>query len=120
MLFVSFFTWWYGRGWKQVFANFRPRLQGVLNAFSVTQLTRTLFAPWRRIITEPGANITDRFRAWGDNIFSRMIGFVVRVFVLLGAIITLLGVAILTILELIVWPLAPLAVPGLLIAGLIL
>ena len=60
-------------------------LWSILNNFSVIQLTRTLFAPWRRIITYPGASIDEKFKAWGDNVFSRMIGFVVRLGVLIAA-----------------------------------
>jgi hypothetical protein len=120
MLVASFFAWWYGRGWQSVAASFRPRLRGVLDSFSVRQLVKTMFAPWRRIITDPGRTLEDKFRAWGDNLFSRAIGFVVRLMVLVAAVITVGIVAILTVLELIIWPLLPLAVPGCLIAGLIL
>ena len=120
MLVASFFSWWYGRGWSMVAGSFGPRLNTVLASFSVNQLVRTLFAPWRRIITEPGSNIEERFRAAIDNLFSRMIGFVVRLFVLLAAMTTLVAVAVLTAVELVVWPLLPLAIPGGLIAGLVL
>jgi hypothetical protein len=120
MLIMSFFSWWYGRGWGLVAASFGPRARGVMDAFSVRQLIRTLFAPWRRIITYPGASLDERFRAWGDNMFSRLIGLVVRLFVLLTAMVTLALVAILTFIQLITWPLLPLAVPGCLIVGLII
>ncbi len=120
MLVLSFFSWWYGRGWKQVFDSFSPRLRSILNAFSVNQLSRTLFSPWRRIITYPGASLGDKMRAWGDNLVSRVIGFIVRLFVLLGAIIALVVTAIVTVIELIIWPLLPLAVPSLILAGLVL
>jgi hypothetical protein len=118
MLVVSFFSWWYGRGWKQVFDAISPRLQGVLRAFSVAQLTKTLFAPWRRIISESGSSLADKMRAWGDNMFSRMVGFVVRFFVLLAAAVSYIVIGALTLIELIVWPLIPLTVPALVIIGL--
>jgi hypothetical protein len=120
MLVLSFFSWWYGWGWRLVFNSFGPRLRGVMNGFSVVQLLGTLFAPWRRIITYPGASLEDKMRAKFDNLFSRIIGFVVRAGVLLAAVVTLLVVALLTGIEVVVWPLLPLAVPGCLIAGLTL
>jgi hypothetical protein len=120
MLVLSFFSWWYGRGWKLVWVSFGPRLGSVANNFSVSQLLGTLFAPWRRIITYPGASLNEKFRAWGDNLFSRIIGFIVRLGVLLAACVTLLAVALLTAIEMVIWPLLPLAVPGCLIAGLII
>src|ERR1700761_5540118 len=103
MLLTSFFSWWYGPGWKSVWASLKPRVQGVLSSFSVRQLTRTMFAPWRRIVTEPGKSLEDKFRAWGDNVFSRAIGFVVRVSVLIVALLTVGIVVLLTLLELIIW-----------------
>jgi hypothetical protein len=120
MLVLSFLSWWYGRGWKLVLNSFGPRLKSVMNGFSVEQLLGTLFAPWRRIISYPGASLEEKMRAWGDNLFSRIIGFVVRSGVLLAALVTIIVVALLTGVELIIWPLLPLAIPGCLIAGLII
>lgn len=119
MLALSFFSWWYGPGWRQVFRNFGPRLERIASAFSVRQLIRTLFAPWRRIITYPGASLAERFHAGIDNLISRVIGFLVRLLVLFTAAIALSLGAVLTVLEIAAWPLLPLAIPGLLIAGLV-
>jgi hypothetical protein len=120
MLVSSFFSWWYGPGWRLVINSFGPRIRQVASAFSARQLLRTLFSPWRRIITYPGANVQERFKAFGDNMFSRMVGFVVRIFVLLTAFVAIVAVALLTALEIVAWPLLPIAVPGCLIAGLII
>ena len=117
MLAVSFFSWWYGRGWSRVAAAFGQRLQGVMETFSVTQLLRTLFAPWRRIITYPGASLVEKWRAWGDNLFSRVVGFVVRLLVLLAALLTVIVVAVLGAFEIIIWPLLPLLIPLCVILG---
>lgn len=115
---MSFFSWWYGRGWRLAATHLRPRLRSVAELFSVSQLLRTLFSPWRRIITYPGASLEDKVKAWLDNMVSRVIGFSVRLIVLFAALVTLVTVAALSAAELIAWPLLPLAVPGLLIAGL--
>lgn len=119
MLVLSFFSWWYGRGWREVAGSFMTRLRGIANTFSVSQLLRTLFAPWRRIMTYPGASLAEKFRAWGDNVFSRMVGFVVRLIVLFTALLLAIVVAVLSLVELILWPLLPIAVPVLIIMGLI-
>ncbi|HTB49080.1 MAG TPA: hypothetical protein VK712_03290 [Verrucomicrobiae bacterium] len=120
MLILSFFSWWYGAGWWSVIDSFKPRVTGVQESFSVGQLLRTLFAPWRRIITYPGSDLGQRFRAWGDNVFSRAIGFVVRLFVLLIALVALVLVAALTAIEVVVWLLLPIAIPGCIVAGLVI
>lgn len=120
MLVLSFVSWWYGRGWKLVFDSFRPRLRSVAVSFSVAQLLRTLFQPWRRIISYPGASLQAKMQAKLDNLVSRGIGFIVRFTVLLGALLAFIGMAILTVIEILIWPLLPLAIPGCLIAGLVL
>jgi hypothetical protein len=120
MLVLSFVSWWYGRGWKLVFDSFRPRLRSVAINFSVAQLLRTLFQPWRRIISYPGASLQAKMQAKLDNLVSRAIGFTVRLMVLLGALFAFTGVAVLTVIEILIWPLLPLAIPGCLIAGLVL
>ena len=78
-----------------------------------------MFSPWRRIISYGGRGLEDRLKAVLDNLVSRAIGFVVRLFVLLAAIVTMVVICLLTIIEIIIWPLLPLAIPGCLIAGLL-
>lgn len=119
MLVVAFFSWWYGRGWLEVAKSIGPRMSGVAYTFSVSQLLRTLFAPWRRIITYPGSTLGERLRAWGDNVFSRAVGFVVRLIVLFAALLALVFTLIISVIEVIVWPLLPPAVPVLLILGVL-
>ncbi len=119
MLVVAFFSWWYGQGWAGVFGSLSRRQKTVANTFSVNQLLKTLFAPWRRIITYPGATLPEKFRAWSDNLFSRAVGFVVRLFVLLAACLVLIIVGLLTIIEIAVWPLLPVAIPAGLVVGLL-
>jgi hypothetical protein len=120
MLVMSFFTWWYGQGWTRVAKSLSKRLESIIELYSVQQLARTLFSPWRRIISYPGASLADKWRAWGDNIFSRIIGFIVRIFVLLIALLNVIVVAMVTLIELIVWPLIPLSVPACIVAAVVL
>lgn len=118
MLVVAFFSWWYGRGWREVAVNIGPRLQGVADSFSVKQLLRTMFQPWRRIITYPGDGLSAKVRALLDNLVSRVVGFVVRLLVLLAALIVMTITLVLSVAEVVVWPLLPPAVPILLIMGI--
>ena len=117
---MAFFSWWYGNGWQQILKSFKPRIQMVLDNFSVHQLVRTLFAPWRRIITQPGRSLEAKFRAAGDNAFSRIVGFVVRFCVLLAAVFSVVVIILVTAIEIIIWPLLPLAIPGFIVAGFVL
>jgi hypothetical protein len=117
MLLASFFSWWYGSGWKQQLSGLGPRIKSVEETFSVKQILRTLFAPWKKIISYPGDNINEKFRAFVDNMFSRAVGFVVRSIVLLAALLSIIITIILSIIEVILWPLMPLLVPILIIYG---
>ena len=119
MLLADFLSWWYGQGWKAVFASFATRIHGVQDMFSVKQLLRTLFEPWRRIITYPGDSLAEKFRAWGDNVVSRAVGFTVRCMMLFASVVASIAVLFFTLVEAVVWPLLPLAVPTLIIWGLL-
>lgn len=119
MLAVSMLSWWYGQGWAQVLGSLGRRLQKTINAFSVGTLLRTLFAPWRRIISAPGKGISGHLYAALDNLVSRVIGFIVRLFVLIAAILMLATVLIISVIELVIWPLLPVALVICLIEGLV-
>lgn len=119
MFMMAFFSWWYGEGWKGIAASLDNRLEAVASTFSVNQLIRTLFAPWRRIITYPGASLEDKFHAWVDNLFSRTVGFAVRLLVLLSALIISIVIGLETLLEIVLWPLLPFGFIILIILGII-
>lgn len=118
-MLMAFFSWWYGRGWQGVITSLQPRLHNIARNFSVAQLLKTLFAPWRRIITPSGRSLEDKLRAALDNLVSRVIGFIVRLGVLIAACLTFVVVGVLTVIEIIIWPLVPLAIPVCLVLGVI-
>lgn len=119
MLALEFLTWWYSRGWLLMARNGQRRLVRTSHLFSLPILIRTLFAPWRRIMTYPGAGMQAHIRAATDNLVSRVVGFVVRILVLIAAGLILSCMLVLAVVELIVWPLIPLAVVAALLKGLI-
>lgn len=107
MLAVELLRWWYGNGWSRAAHMAQRRIMKISQLFSVPILLRTLFAPWRRIVTQPGAGIDAQVRALGDNMISRTIGFAVRIIVLLTAGIGMLGMTVIAGLEIALWPLVP-------------
>lgn len=120
MLALEFFSWWYGRGWAVLIRNMGKRLRLTAHMFSAPILLRTLFAPWRRIVSYPGRSLDAKFRAMMDNLVSRFIGFTVRLFVLFAAAVILTIVALIAMIEIIVWPFLPVAVVAGLIKGILL
>lgn len=103
----------------QLLHDTRRRVRQTAQMFSVTTLLRTLFAPWRRIVTYPGAGLAAHLRAMSDNLVSRMVGFTVRLFVLTAAIITLFLVAVVALVEIVAWPLVPLVAVVAVVKGLL-
>jgi hypothetical protein len=119
MLVMAFIQWWYGPGWRDAGARLLTRMHETYLNFSMPILLRTMFAPWRRIISAPGASLQDRARAVVDNAVSRAVGFSMRLFTLLAACILILLYAIVGGLILILWPVIPLLGPGLIVGGLL-
>ncbi len=75
MIALEILIWWYRQGWMQVAKNAEQRFYKVSHLFSVPILVRTLFAPWRRIVTYPGASMDAKLRAMGDNMVSRVVNW---------------------------------------------
>src|SRR5689334_203506 len=103
MIAIDILAWWYSQGWIQVLHVARQRLVSVSQLFSVPILIRTLFSPWKQIISYPGAGIDAQFRALADNFISRLVGFAVRSMVLLAAGILLSAAALFGLLQVLLW-----------------
>lgn len=119
MFMLGLLSWWYGKGWTGVLTSTQRRLTALSDMFSIRILLLTLFSPWRRIITYPGAGIDAKLRAFGDNLVSRCIGFTVRIFVLVTAGVAFAVTAALGVAEALLWPLTPLAALALIVKGLL-
>ena len=119
MLAFSWFAWWYGRGWVQAVQQVEQILAGISRLFSVPILLRTLAAPWKRIITYPGASLDAKIHAFLDNLVSRAIGMTVRLLVLLTALLFEAIALVVGVVYVIVWPFLPLAVISLLVKGIL-
>ena len=107
MLLFAFFRWWYSDGWLLQVLAIKNRLMAISRLFSVDQLIRTLFAPWRRIISAPGRGMQAHFQAAVDNAVGRLVGFFVRSIVLLAAGISAVFTTICSCALVIVWPIMP-------------
>jgi hypothetical protein len=119
MFMLDLFSWWYGAGWSGVVRSTGRRLNSLGEMFSTKILLRTLFSPWKRIMTYPGAGLDARMRAFGDNLVSRCIGFVIRSFVLFAAFIAFIFLGCLGLIELLFWPLVPLVAIALIVKGVL-
>lgn len=114
MLVTAFFKWWYGQGWAIVWHRSVARLRHVGQVFSVQLLLRTLFAPWRRISTS-GRSLDGKIQAAISNGVGRLVGFIVRLAVLLTALFVFVAFVIFGVCSVVLWPLIP---PAAVIAGI--
>lgn len=110
MMLLTVLSWWYSAGWARLAVRIGNRMNGVLEAFSVGLLLRTLFSPFRQIDAGGSGrkSMDAQLRALGDRLFSRLFGAVIRsLFIVIGTLAAF-GVALLGIVQLLVWPLVPL------------
>ena len=74
--------------------------------FSVGVLVRTLFAPWRRIVShrdKPGFSIPEFLERLSFDIISRFIGFLVRLVLIVWGLFSQLAMILMGLLVLLVW-----------------
>jgi hypothetical protein len=117
MFLVGMISWWYGRGWRGQFARVRDRLVQTASFFSIGQLLKTLFSPFRQISAgKVNGSIAVMVRAFFDQLISRIIGAIVRFFTIIFGIIVLVVQALYEALILIVW----LFLPAFPVVGLIM
>lgn len=119
MQVLSFLRWWYGEGWRGQLSAQQLYLRKIGDFFSVSLLLRNLFQPFRQISAgSVRGGLGVQFRAWLDRLISRMIGAMVRLFMIcMGGIWWCLS-ALMSVVTLALWPLLPLApLIGLILAG---
>ncbi len=118
MILLDLLFWWYGPGWAKMFQQIGTRTQKVADAFSIPILLKTLFSPWRRIVSEGAKGLDAQMRAMLDNLVSRVVGFVVRMTVLVAAGFGTAGSFLYGVLVVLIWPLIPLLIVYFLIRGI--
>lgn len=119
MILFGLLSWWYTIGWLTVMRKCGARVQAVLRFFSVPLLIGSLFAPFRQISAgRVQGPLGVQLKAWGDRLFSRIIGAVVRTMLILTGLIIVAVMIVIALVILAVWPLVPIApVIGLLFIG---
>lgn len=117
MLF-ELLRWWYGPGWLLAARRIGERTANVSHAFSAPILLKTLFAPWKRIVSTGAKGFDAQIQAMLDNLVSRTVGFTTRLVVLIAAMFMLTGTFLLSVSIVIVWPLIPAAIVYCVIRGI--
>ena len=121
MMLLSYLQWHYGDGLHAVARNGRFRVVAFLHYFSVSELSRTLFSPWHRILESSGPHF-DPVRIVTSaimNIFSRLTGALMRFAVIVIGLVAGFCAAVFSLLAVALWLIAPFAVPLLIVIGII-
>lgn len=84
-LTISFVLWWYGEALVLLFVFLKRWLEYLADLFSVEVCLKTLFAPWKRDqISYENLSLQQRFQVLLMNLASRLVGMMVKLFVLLA------------------------------------
>ena len=107
-MLMAFFSWWYGEGWIRQVDRVKERLARSYDYFSFSLILKTLFSPFRQISAgSVDGPLNVKFRAFIDRLVSRFVGAMVRIFVLVIGVISIIFSAVFGICYLILWPLIP-------------
>lgn len=109
MFIVGLLGWWYGAGWKQRFRALAERLLSTADYFSIDLLLRTLFAPYRQISAgQVRGPIGVQLRAFFDRLLSRIIGAIIRTFMIVAGLAGMLFYIVIGGLLVLLWGIVPL------------
>ena len=124
MLFVSilhhYTLWHYTRAFTEILHVWSNLFWFVVNFFSLSQLARSFFSPWKRITESRGKTFSFEDLAGFIiiNLISRIIGMMLRTAIILSGVATLLLLTIGIIAVYIFWITAPLLIIASLYFGL--
>lgn len=108
MFLVGIISWWYGRGWRVQFDRVKSRLASTAQLFSIGQLAASLFEPFRQIsASKTQGSLGVILRAVVDQLISRVIGAIVRLFTIIVGIVVLTIQIIVELIIVIFWVLLP-------------
>ena len=116
MFLVGIMSWWYSNGFVSRIRMMMSRLRSSSDFFSVGLLLSTLFSPFKQISAEgSGGSLADYIRRFFDKLLSRIIGSIVRSFMIVFGLIVMFLQIIFGTIILVSW----LIIPFLLIIGII-
>ncbi len=109
MFIVGLLSWWYTLGWKQYALTVRERLARNMDYFSIGLLLQTLFSPFRQISAgHVSGSLAVRWQAFVDRLFSRCIGAVIRLCLVVIGLVWIAIVALVGVVCLVAWAFVPL------------
>jgi hypothetical protein len=111
-IFFSWLVWHYTIAMKELLTMCKDFFLFVSYYFSIPFLIRTVFYPWKKqkIYKKKGFEVASFFDALLFNTFSRFMGAVIRIFVILIGVVAQITTLFVSLLVVVFWMLLPLAV----------
>lgn len=108
MVIVGTLVWWYTKGFLDELSRVWQGLEKVYDYFSIDLLLKTLFSPFRQISAgRVRGPLAVQMRAFFDRLFSRLIGAVVRVTMIIIGSVWLLVMGFVSLGRLVLWLFLP-------------
>jgi hypothetical protein len=88
-ILASWFLWHFFEAPKFLLGVWKNYILFALNYFSLPALLKSLFSPWRKYkwVYPKGFNVVEFFNTLISNFFSRIIGAIMRIFLILAGIL---------------------------------
>lgn len=99
--------WWYARGWRVFFDDVKIKVKDTADTFSIGELFRTLFKPYRRLGTENKIG-ESRLNVFLDKLISRVVGTIARLVLIVTGIIIIVAEVVVGGILVVIWPIVPL------------
>ena len=118
----NYFVWHYTRAYRELVHNERNILWFLFHFFSLPELTRTFFSPWKRLGEEYGSifDTEEFFAALITNALMRIVGIVMRAIIIVAGCVTLVCATVLACIVLLVWTVLPFIIAFVFLTGMIL
>jgi hypothetical protein len=113
-------VWHFSQAYLQFFRVWMNLLWFVIHFFSLPQMVRSWFSPWKRITEErkKSWDLEDFFGSLLINLLSRIIGALMRTFVIMVGLLALLIIFVGGLTVYILWTVAPALIVFLIIIGI--
>ena len=108
-MFMSFLTWWYGKGLAWRAEKILDGVERSIDTFSLGLLVKTWFSPFRQIdaIAVSNVSLEVRIRKFFDKLFSRFIGAFLRTIVMIIGVFFITFKALWGLVLLLLWLVLP-------------
>jgi len=119
LLILEYFSFQFIETPKKFFHIFKNLIWFGFNFLSINYCFKTLFEPWRKVAWDykRGFDLANRIDIFISNTFSRFVGFIMRLFIIIGFLIYEISIIILGLLFILISILLPfLAILGIFIS----